>query len=112
MFRGSNREIGDKAEKRKPLCVSTGHWHNNPPLPSREGNDLCVHRQCVDLCLSCRGQVGHTRAVSVCESGSLSEIKDYEGLEMVPPCCLCIFSCEVILTALLKHPKKKKKLKA
>lgn len=70
MFRGSDREIRDKAEKRKPFCVSTGHWHNNPPLPSREGNDLCVHPQCVDLCLSCRGQVGHARAVSVCESGS------------------------------------------
>lgn len=34
MFRGSDREIRDKAQKRKPLCVSTGHRHNNPSLPS------------------------------------------------------------------------------
>lgn len=52
MFRGSDREIRDEAEKRKPLCVSSGHWHNNPSLPSQESNDLCVNPQWVGVFLA------------------------------------------------------------
>lgn len=75
--------------------MSTGQRHNNPSSPSQENNDLCVNPQWVDRCLSCSGQVGHARAVSVCESGSRSKIKDYEGLAMDTSECRshCGFSC-------------------
>lgn len=49
------REIRDKAENHKPLCVSTGHRHSNPSLPSQDSNDLRVHPPWMDLCIFYRG---------------------------------------------------------
>lgn len=100
MFRGSDREIRDQAETRKPLCVSTGPCHTNPSLPSQEHNDLCMHPQWVDLRLSCRGQVGH--AQSVCDRGLLSEIKDWRCSPML---LVHIFLWD-FLTASLRHPQR------
>lgn len=75
------------------MCVATGHRHNNPCSPSQESNDLCANPRWVDLCLFLAvhrwgGGARVVGAVSVVGSGSLSEIKDYKVLGMVPPLLL------------------------
>lgn len=103
MFRGSEREIRDKAETRKPFCVSTGHRHSNPSLPSQDSNDLRVHPPWMDLCIFYRDGVGGTCA-TLSDPSLLSEIKDYKDKDGTPS-CKCF--CEVIMTTTPKYSKRK-----